>query len=131
MYHVAFLKGLSATRSVFARSGRKLFCLLALGLALTGQTQELETSDNFNDGQDISPPPRWLHYDPGASAGQVYSWSFPNVGPGDKAYRIIGPPLNCIGDINRGGSYRTEQYAETFQSLDIYNYNTNQFQNFV
>src|SRR6266446_1606928 len=105
--------------------------LLVLALTDSGRAQVLEVTDNFNDGRDTTPPPRWAHYDPGTTGGQLYSWSFPDVGPGDKAYRIVGPPLNCVGDINRGGSYRTEQYSELFESVDLLNFDPNPYLNFM
>src|SRR5437667_3000378 len=104
--------------------------LLFLPLLCRGQAL-LEVIDDFNSGTENSAPPGWTHYDPGRSGNQAYSWTFPDDGRGGKAYRIIGPPLNCIGNINRGGSYRSEQYTEFFQSVDILNFDRRPYQNFV
>src|SRR5207247_5990780 len=64
----------------------------------------------------------WTHYAPAASGGQVPTWTFPPDGSGGSAYRMVGPPMNCNGLFNRGGSYRTEQYTDFFEAVDILNY---------
>ncbi len=40
---------------------------------------------------------------------------------------MFAPPLNCAGAFNRGGSYRSEQYTEFFESVDLLNYIVGQY----
>src|SRR2546426_12645752 len=70
------------TCSRVVRSCKNRCLWFALAASFTGHAQLVEVTDNFNDGQDTTPPPRWVHYDPGTTGGQVYSWSFPTNSPG-------------------------------------------------
>src|SRR5205814_4510133 len=91
--------------------------------------QGVEVSDKFdsynNPGDDLAGG--WNHYDPGTGGGQTNSWTFPSDGSGGKGYRLYGPASACENLINRGGSYRSEQYAEFFESVDVINFDANAF----
>src|SRR5207249_8930200 len=91
--------------------------------------QGITYSEDFNSGQGSEVG--WFHYNPAAEGGQVASWTFPSDGSGGFAYRMVGPPLNCNGLLNRGGSYRTEQYKDLFQAVDILNYETNSVETYA
>src|SRR5438270_1990020 len=84
-------------------------------LPFTLQAQEI--TDNFDLGTD----PGWQHYTPTTAGGATPQYTFPNNGSG-KAYRMFGPPCTCQGILQRGGSYRSEQYGEFFYSVDLANW---------
>ncbi len=79
--------------------------LLLIGGAVTAKAQ----SDDFNDGNDTSPPPPWLHYDPlGNLTAAPASFLFTNGG-----YRIYAPvPLSDAAGVARAGSFMTNGYYE-------------------
>src|SRR6266478_1150139 len=86
--------------------------LLIVGLPTLAKAQT-EVIYDFNSGNDVG----WGHYDPGAALGQV------NVHDASSgAYRMFGPGTQCGNIINRGASYRSEQYQEFFQSVDLVNF---------
>src|SRR5437016_5750894 len=104
--------------------------VVAIGLLLSfllsqaeTKGQGVEVTDSFNSynnpGDDSVGG--WNHYDPGTAGGQTNSWTFPSDGSGGKGYRLYGPASACENLINRGGSYRSEQYGEFFESVDIIN----------
>ena len=112
-----------AARSRILRlDGRSGLAWLALGLLLClcvspQAVKAQEITDNFDLGVDAG----WQHYTPTTAGGAVPQYTFPNYGSG-KAYRMVGPALTCQGILQRGGSYRSEQYAEFFYSVDLVNW---------
>src|SRR6266576_4904653 len=95
-------------------------CLIALTCFLPMICRsQTEVIYDFNSGNDIG----WGHYDPGAGLGQMNTRSFPNnTSPSDKAYRQYSPGTACANIITRGGAYRSEQYQEFFESVELSNY---------
>src|SRR5437867_9612927 len=91
--------------------------LVFFGLLATAHGQ-VEVIFDWNGTNDIG----WGHYDPGAAVGQANTRSFPNDNAGGAAYRQFGPGTSCQNIINRGGAYRSEQYTEFFQSVEINNF---------
>src|SRR6266481_2853011 len=89
--------------------------LLIVGLPNLAKAQT-EVIYDFNSGNDVG----WGHYDPGAALGQA---NIHDASSG--AYRLFGPPTQCGNIINRGASYRSEQYQEFFQSVDLVNFDAN------
>ncbi len=85
--------------------------------------QSPTVSQDFNSGP--AAEAGWFHYSPATEGGQSPTWTFPDDGSGGFAYRMMGPPMNCNGLFNRGGSYRTEQYTDFFQAVDILHYASN------
>src|SRR5437764_74755 len=110
----------SRHRAIVAMGVLLLFFLSQAGT----KGQGVEVIDNFNSytnpGDDVAGG--WNHYDPGTAGGQINSWTFPSDGSGGKGYRLFGPASACENLINRGGSYRSEQYGEFFESVDIINF---------
>ena len=98
------------------------FSLLAVATAFvlwTGaQGSALAQSDDFNDGNDTSPPPPWYHYDPiGGLTAPPASYLFTNGG-----YRIYAPAtLAPDAGTARAGSFLTNaNYADAFYvSVDV------------
>src|ERR1051326_1630858 len=112
-----------SSRLPLAATCRRLAAvLLVVGLAATARGQ-IEVIDDFNNA--ISPAPGWGNYDPGSGLGQVNTRSKVNLGSGDFAYRQQSPGTACANIITRGGAYRSEQYTEFFQSVEINNYDAN------
>jgi hypothetical protein len=91
--------------------------------------QSITYSQDFSSGPGSEAG--WFHYNPAVDGGQTPTWTFPQDGSGGFAYRMTGPPMNCNGLFNRGGSYRTEQYADFFEAVDVLNFETNSFENFA
>src|SRR6266481_2785575 len=89
--------------------------LLIVGLPNLAKAQT-EVIYDFNSGNDVG----WGHYDPGAALGQA---NIHDASSG--AYRLFGPPTQCGNIINRGASYRSEQYQEFFQSVDLVSFDPN------
>src|SRR5438552_633559 len=85
-------------------------------LVLPGTAKaQVEVIYDWNGTNDVG----WTRYTPAASGGGIPQYTFPADGSGGSAYRMVGPPLNCQGIFNRGGSYRAEQYSEFFFSVDV------------
>ncbi len=89
--------------------------LLALPKPARGALNEVIFDFNSGDAG-------WGHYDPGAALGQVNTRTFPADGSGGTGYRQYGPGTSCANIINRGGAYRSEQYQEFFQSVELSDY---------
>ena len=70
--------------------------------------------DDFNDGNDAG----WVHFGLNA-VGAAATYSFPDVGPGDKAYRVQSPapPIPDAGPA-RSFSYRTNVYTDFYAAVD-------------
>src|ERR1043166_6813238 len=110
-----------SSRHTLAAACRRLAPMfLILGLAATVRGQ-VEVIYDWNSGNDIG----WGHYDPGSGLGQMNTRSFPTNSPGDQAYRQFSPGTTCANIITRGGAYRSEQYQEFFQSVEINSYDAN------
>src|ERR1051325_5056633 len=108
-------------RHTLAAACRRLAPMfLILGLAATVRGQ-VEVIYDWNSGNDIG----WGHYEPGSGLGQMNTRSFPTNSPGDQAYRQFSPGTTCANIITRGGAYRSEQYQEFFQSVEINSYDAN------
>jgi hypothetical protein len=95
---------------------------LALGLLLglfvaPHAVKAQEVTEDFNLGLDLG----WQHYTPTSSGGAVPQYNFPNFDSG-RAYEMIAPAFTCAGFLQRGGSYRSEQYSEFFYSVDLVNF---------
>jgi hypothetical protein len=86
-----------------------------LGLIVT-QNPAIGQSDNFNDGNDTSPPPAWSHYNPIGTG----SWSF----PGGNTYRIQSAPspLPSVYKQGRAGSLLPIAYTNFYVAVDIVNW---------
>ena len=121
----SFAAALASFLSFPFSRGRKIFAmgLLLSVLVLPGLVQgQVEVIYDWNGTNDVG----WLHYDPGTAGGQTNSRTFPPDGSGGAAYRQVGPNnSSCVNIINRGGAYRSEQYTEFFQSVDIVNFDPN------
>ena len=90
-----------------------------MAIALLGSlTNANGQSDNFNDGNDTTPPPAWVRYDPiGGLTAPPAEFSFPNGG-----YRIVAPaPLAPDAGAARAASLRPDAfYQDSFYiSVDI------------
>src|SRR6266436_1345099 len=117
------LKSRSSVSSPFSfiSACRRLVPLLALVGLAGGARAQTEVIYHWNNGNDIG----WGHYDPGSGLGQMNTRTFVTNSPGDVAYRQFSPGTACANIITRGGAYRSEQYTEFFQSVEINNYAAN------
>src|ERR1041384_463411 len=72
-------------------------CGLLLSLIFQLRAVQAQTvfMDNFDDGNDTSTPPGWIHYAPLTNApfNSEAIWTFPND-DGGKAYRMFGGAPN-------------------------------------
>lgn len=100
------------------RAGSRLLAALAAALlALGWQPPATAQSDNFDDGNDTSPPPAWFHYDPiGGLTAPPASFLFTNGG-----YRIYAPePAVDAAGAARAGSFLTGvEYGDFYISADL------------
>ena len=69
--------------------------------------------DNFNDGNDTSPPPGWERYNPIGTG----TWSF----PGGNSYRLQSAPSPDPVNYGpgRAGSLRAGNYSDFYISVDL------------
>ena len=69
--------------------------------------------DNFNDGNDTTPSPAWMGYDP----IRVDAWSF----PGGNTYRIQSGPSPDPGNFGQGraGSIQPSSLSDFYISVDV------------
>src|SRR5882672_10183421 len=107
-------------RSIIAASAQNILSsllVLSAFLLMTRTLEGQEITDNFDLGAD----PGWQHYTPTTSGGALPQYSFPANGTG-KSYQMFAPPCTCQGILQRGGSYRSEQYTEFFYSVDLANW---------
>jgi hypothetical protein len=88
------------------------------GIAASGCPDR--SRDSFNDRTDEG----WTPYDPmGPTSAAEWSATFPQVGTGDFAYRLVGKAgTNTLGLFQRGGSIRGEQYSDFSVAADIINH---------
>jgi hypothetical protein len=97
---------------------RILGAAASLILLVSGQFCAIAQSDDFNDGNDTSPPPPWYHYDPiGGLTAPPAGYLFTNGG-----YRVYAPvPLAPDAGQARAGSFLTNaNYADAFYvSVDV------------
>src|SRR2546427_1564780 len=125
------LKSESPVRATLAFSPRTrlLVCSasVALVLGLTHPARgQVDYSTDFN-GVNANES-GWSHYNPGTAGGQTPTWTFVSDGSATgSALKMFAPPLNCAGAFNRGGSYRSEQYTEFFEGVDLLNYIVGQY----
>lgn len=95
-----------------------LWPVVALALTAGWLPQAAAQSDNFNDGNDTSPPPAWVHYDPiGGLTAPPAAFTFPSGG-----YRIYAPaPLAPDAGPARAGTFLTNaNYDDSFYvSVDV------------
>lgn len=89
--------------------------LSALGF-LSAADLAVAQSDNFNDGNDTSPPPAWTRYNPIGTG----SWSF----PGGNTYRLQSAPspLPAVAGPGRAGSLLPINYTNFYVAADIVNW---------
>jgi hypothetical protein len=83
--------------------------LLTAGLGSPAAAQ----TDDFNDGNDTTPPPAWVHYNPIGTG----SWSF----PGGNTYRIAtaaSPNPGAFGP-GRAASLLPVSYTDFYVAVDI------------
>jgi hypothetical protein len=73
-------------------------------------------SDNFNDGNDTSPPPAWIRYNPILTG----SWSF----PGGNTYRLQSAPSPDPVNYGQGraGSLLPITYTNFYVAADVVNW---------
>jgi len=120
-------RGFSLPHFIKVRNVAAVLALFCLPGTIKGQ---VEVTADFNNTNNAAVG--WTAYDPGAAGGQVNSRTFVPDGAGGFAYRFFGPPgPQCSTLINRGGAYRTEQYTEFFQSVDMINFDPRPHQSYA
>ncbi len=89
------------------------FAALLIGLGMLPQASA--QSDDFNDGNDAG----WVRFGLNSVGLPAATYSFPDYGSGDKAYRIQSPapPIPDAGPA-RSFSYRTNVYADFYAAVD-------------
>lgn len=99
-------------RNLFQLFGQALSALGLLGASDLAVAQ----SDNFNDGNDTSPPPAWIRYNPIGTG----SWSF----PGGNTYRLqsAASPNAALYGQGRAGSLLPITYTNFYVAADIVNW---------
>ena len=98
-----------ATPAVFGISAGLAAAALMAAMPFTAFAQ----LDDFNDGNDTSPPPAWLEYNPILTG----TWSF----PGGNSYRIqsaTSPDPGTYGQ-GRAGSVRPISYTNFYLAADL------------
>ncbi len=84
-------------------------CVLAVGFGFPAVAQ----TDDFNDGNDTTPPPAWNHYNPIGTG----NWSF----PGGNTYRIrtAASPDPANYGPGRAASLQSATYSDFYVAVDI------------
>lgn len=102
----------SLTRSLAGSFTALATTLLLFGAPCKGTAQ----SDDFNDGNDTTPLPPWIRYDPIGTG----TWSF----PGGNTYRIQSAPSPDPGNFGQGraGSVRPVNYSNFYVAVDVVNW---------
>ncbi len=101
---------------------------LLLGSQLAASAQIV--SDNFDDGDDVSPAPPWFHYDPikvgSGGAVSLATWTFPTDSSGGKALRIQCAPNNgpaaSLSNTRASSILTNINYTNFYVSVDITNW---------
>src|SRR2546422_3786624 len=96
------------------RRAKPEFVFVALLIGLGMLPRAAAQQDDFNDGNDAG----WVHFGLNA-VGAAATYSFPDVRPGDKAYRVQSPapPIPDAGPA-RSFSYRTNVYSDFYGAVD-------------
>ncbi len=118
---VVSLSGTNTLRLTMGGTPSKDDRLIVMDYLLFVPTSQSPTYfDDFNDGNDTSPPPAWIHYDPLGTAGlPAASYTFPN----GNSYRIVAPapPVPDAGPA-RAASVRPDTYSDFYVSVDVLNW---------
>src|SRR5436190_12381474 len=112
LFNIRFSVGAQTLSACCATFKVYALCFLPLVVAVTLKGQEI--MDNFDLGADAG----WQHFTPTTAGGAVPQYSFPN-GASGRGYRMFAPPCTCQGILQRGGSYRSAQYGQSFYSVDL------------
>lgn len=75
-------------------------------------------ADNFNDGNDTTPPPAWTHYDPiGGLTAPPATYTFPD----GNSYRIIAPQAQApdAGPARAASTRPDLNFTDFFLSVDV------------
>jgi hypothetical protein len=96
---------------------RRAAAMLAVLALLIPGPAVLAQSDDFNDGNDAG----WTHFDLAAVGLNGAEYTFPDVGAGDKAYRVHAPaPVADVGAPALSITYRgTPDYTRFQISVDV------------
>jgi hypothetical protein len=117
---VVHLAGTNTLRLTFGGTPGKDRRLLFLNYLLFVPTSDGVTFfDNFNDGNDTTPPPAWGRYDP----IQAGAWSF----PGGNSYRIQSAPSPDPANFGQGraGSIKPGNYSDFYIAVDLVGWDDN------
>ena len=89
---------------------------VAVLLTFTALTQAQVVFDDFNDGNDDG----WERFSPLDIVGASSVFTFPEVGEGNKGYRLFSPapPVPDAGP-GRSFAYRTPVYSDFYAAVDV------------